>query len=191
MLICQLCGLEKNLIKAHIIPRKLYEPIKELSVGEKQGDKAPRVYTLDKEQTSRQVQSGIYDNSILCKCCDGNIIGPWDTYGQNFLLNPSILSETCLVRKSGIPAYYDVKTFDYLKLKLFFMSILLRAEITKDPFFAQVTLGSWRERLKTMVLEHNPGSKNEFSVILFKYIGELSEIIQNPTRERYSGINYW
>ena len=71
------------------------------------------------------------------------------------------------------------------------MSILLRAEITKDLFFAQVKLGSWIEILKTMILAQDPGSKNEFSIILFRYTGDFSEIIQNPTKERHSGINYY
>lgn len=190
MPICCLCGLEKPLIKAHIIPRKLYEPIREASIGEPPSDQVPRIYVVGAEQKSKQSQSGIYDPSILCKECDGDLIGVWDNYGQTFLLSPSF-SDNFLVDHAGKPAVYQIEEFDYKQLKLFFMSILWRAAITNDEFFAQIKLGSWEEKLRKMILAQDPGSENDFSVVLFKYEGALSEIMQNPTKHRQSGVNYY
>lgn len=188
MSICRLCGLEKQLIKAHIIPRKLYEPIREASIGEPPSDQVPRVYIVGTEKNPKQFQSGIYDPSILCRECDGDLIGVWDNYGQTFLLSPSF-SENHLVDNLGKPAAYRIEEFDYKQLKLFFMSILWRAAITSDLFFAQIKLGSWEERLRKMILVQDLGSENDFSVFLFKYEGDLSEIMQNPTKQRQDKVN--
>jgi hypothetical protein len=173
MSICRLCGLEKQLIKAHIIPRKLYEPIREASIGKPPSDKVPRMYVVGTEQKSKQFQSGIYDASILCRECDGDLIGVWDNYGQKFLLSPSF-SENHLFDNLGKSAAYRIKEFDYKQLKLFFMSILWRAAITSDLFFAQIKLGSWEEKLRKMILAQDPGNESDFSVVLFKYEGDLS-----------------
>lgn len=185
MPICKLCGLEKKLIKAHIIPRQLYGPIREASNGE-----SPRVYGVGTGKKSQQSQSGIYDTDILCGECDGNLIGPWDNYGQTLLLS-SPSPENYIVDDAGKPAGYKIETFDYNQLKLFFMSILWRAAITSDSFFAQVQLGSWEDKLKKMILAQDPGSENDFSVVLFKYEGDGSEIMQNPTKQKQDGVNYY
>jgi hypothetical protein len=190
MPICCLCGLKKQLIKAHIIPRKLYKPIREASVGEPPSDQVPRIYVVGTEQKPKQSQSGIYESSILCKECDGDLIGLWDNYGQTFLLSTSF-SENCLVDNARKLAAYKIEEFDYKQLKLFFMSILWRAAITSDQFFAQIKLGSWEEKLRKMILAQDPGNENDFSVVLFKYEGALSEIMQNPTKHRQGGVNYY
>jgi hypothetical protein len=190
MSICRLCGLEKQLIKAHIIPRKLYEPIREASIGEPPSDQVPRVYVVGTSQKPKQFQSGIYDPSILCGECDGDLIGAWDNYGQTLLVSLSS-SENYLVDNVGKTAAYKIDTFDYKQLKLFFLSILWRAAITSDQFFAQINLGSWEEKLRNMILSQDPGSENDFSVVLFKYEGDLSEIMQNPTKQRQDGVNYY
>lgn len=189
MAICRLCRKEKQLIKAHIIPRKLYEPIREASIGEPPSKQVPRMYVVGTEQKSKQFQSGIYDSSILCRECDGDLIGMWDNYGQTFLLNP-LSSERHLDNIEKLVVYM-IEEFDYKQLKLFFMSILWRAAITDNQFFAQITLGSWEEKLRKMILTQNPGNENDFSVVIFKYEGDLSEIMQNPNKHRQDGVNYY
>lgn len=190
MPICCLCGLEKQLVKAHIIPIKLYKPIREASSSELSSRQAPNIYSVGTEQKPKQIQSGIYDLSILCKECDGDLIGPWDNYGQTFLLSPSS-PENYLIDNVGKTAAYRIDKFDYKQLKLFFMSMLWRAAITNNEFFNPIKLGSCEEKLKNMILANDLGSENEFSVILFKYEGRLSEITQNPTKQRQDGINYY
>ena len=185
MPICKLCEREKKLIKAHIIPRQLYGPILKASSGE-----SPRVYVVGTEKKSQQSQNGIYDPDILCRECDGDLIGPWDNYGQTLLLS-SPSPENYIVDDAGKPAGYKIDTFDYNQLKLFFMSILWRAAITSDQFFAQVQLGSWEDKLKKMILAQDPGSENDFSVVLFKYEGDCSEIMSNPTKQKQDGVNYY
>jgi hypothetical protein len=40
---------------------------------------------------------------------------------------------------------------------------LWRAAITSDQFFAQIKLGSWKEKLRKMILAQDPGNENDFS----------------------------
>jgi len=42
-----------------------------------------------------------------------------------------------------------------------------------------------------MILAQDPGSENDFSVILFKYEGDCSEIMSNPTKQKQDGVNYY
>lgn len=190
MPICRLCGLEKQLIQAHIFSRNLYKSIREASSSEPPSNQVPRIYSVGTKQKSKQIQSGIHDSSILCKECDNGLIGSWDNYGQTFLLSPSS-PENYLVDNVGKTAAYRIDKFDYKQLKLFFMSMLWRAAITNHEFFNQIKLGSWEEKLRNMILAKDSGSENDFSVVLFKYEGYLSEIMQNPTKQRQDGVNYY
>ena len=185
MPICKLCEREKKLINAHIIPKQLYKPI-----GEASGGESPWVYGVGTDKKSQQSQSGIYDPDILCRECDGDLIGPWDNYGQ-ILLRSSPSPENYIVDDAGKPAGYKIDTFDYHQLKLFFMSILWRAAITSDSFFARVQLGYWEDKLKKMILAQDPGSENDFSVVLSKYEGDCSEIMPSPTKHKLDGVNYY
>lgn len=190
MPICCLCGLDKQLIKAHIIPRKLYEPIRQASSGGSPSDQVPRMYAVGTTQKSKQSQSGAHDSNILCGNCDGDVIGPWDQYGQSLLLNPP-QPGNYLPDNTGKPAAYRINNVDYIKLKLFFMSILWRAAITDHQFFEHISLGPWEKKLRDMIHLKDPGTKHNFSVILFKYEGDFSEIMQNPSKQRQDGINFY
>jgi hypothetical protein len=42
-----------------------------------------------------------------------------------------------------------------------------------------------------MIISGDPGRKNDFSVILFKYEGNFSEIMPQPTKKRKDGLNFY
>ena len=42
-----------------------------------------------------------------------------------------------------------------------------------------------------MILAQDPGSENDFSVVLFKYEGDGSEITPNSTKHKVDGVNYY
>ena len=84
--VCRLCNRPKPLIKAHIIPKRLYAAIREFSKDGRAGDAVPHLYKPGMQTKPLLRQSGIYDPNILCKDCDGNLcIGPYDKYGQDLL----------------------------------------------------------------------------------------------------------
>lgn len=190
MATCKLCGENRQLIKAHIIPRQLYKPIRQASIEAPPRDQAPWIFTTRIGQGSTQVQNGIQDSSILCHECDNKLLGPWDAYGQKFLKNLTCPVKT-IVDSTDKYTLCEVEDFDYKQLKLFFMSVLFRAHITSNEFFSQVNLGQWMKKLKKMILDQNPGDQNDFSVILFKYEGDLSEIMPNPVRQKEDGVDFY
>jgi hypothetical protein len=183
---CQLCGKEKKLIDAHIIPRQLYKPL-EQSENIPPADEVLRVYSTTTYSKKRPI--GTYDSKILCGDCDNEILGVLDNYAQTLLLKP--FTETNYLSKDGKKLFYKLEDIDYPKFKLFFMSVLWRASITNQDFFHQVNLGSWESVLKDMILNADPGTENDFSVILSKYEGASATIMPNPQRIRTEGINYY
>lgn len=153
------------------------------------GDRQPRVYKFHTEEKPKQYQSGIFDSSILCSDCDG-ILGVWDGYVQRLLINHSSKVENLpYAAKQNTNNRIDI--FNYNYLKLFFMSVLWRAGITKHHVFSKVDLGPWEEKLRKMISRKEPGSEKEFSVILCQYMGEFSEIMIDPIKLKYKGVNYY
>jgi|GEM_PF-1442701 len=203
---CLFCKNQKQLIKAHIIPRKFYESLKI-------SRKAIRQYSENGK--SKQEQSGVYDETILCKDCDGNIIGKWDGYAQELLLqeipnqlnNVSSTSNKFNIKHfKGNDERLEIQTFKYKELKLFFMSVLWRSHLTKESFFAKVNLPQCHmQRLERFILNQDPGTEDDFSVICVKYkdtdisikVDEKTEnidmkVIIPPTRCRpFNGLNYY
>jgi hypothetical protein len=177
-MICQLCGQEKALVDAHIIPRQLY----------KLENQDLKIYSI--HEYSKKSRTGIYDGKkILCGDCDNKILGVFDNYGQTLLLKP--FTEGNFLSEDGKNFFYKLDNIDYPKFKLFFISVLWRASITKHDFFCQVNLGSWEPVLRDMILNVDPGTKDDFSVILTKYQGALATIMPTPRRIRMKGINYY
>jgi len=188
---CRLCGLEKPLIKAHIIPRGLYEPIRKSSADGPASDAVPHLYKTDRGSKPLPRQSGIYDTKILCADCDGNAcIGPFDRYGQGLLLSLDGAGREIRDTKRGLVAK-QLSEFDYSMTKLFFMSILWRASITSQSFFDQVRLGPWETELRERLIKRDPGDEHCFSVIPFMYTGLFKEVMMNPSRERHDNVTFY
>jgi hypothetical protein len=155
--VCRLCDKEKKLIKAHIIPDWAHRTLKQdnhliyLSTGAKE----------------RKIQSGYWDNSILCRECDGDVIGQYDTYAKKFFdrdFSKEIVRGTA---SSGEDvAYIHLKDFDYTKLKLFLVSVLWRASISNLPQFAATNLGKYEDIAKQMILEGKIINEKNFQIVL-------------------------
>jgi len=177
---CKLCLEDKQLIAAHIIPESLYAPLRKDS-------KIPRMYSTEEGSFPKRSPTGIYDSGILYADCD-NRIGDWDNYAQAVLLTP--------LDRYGEPAdlsrqeVFVISDLDYDQFKLFFVSLLWRADQSSHPFFQGVDLGPWRERAREMILNADPGEPDEFGVFLVRYEHPLAVgTIYHPERTRPEGIN--
>ena len=96
---CRLCGEDKKLIKAHIIPQCLHMLIQEPYPAECmiQISKKPGTYP-------KRTPVGEYDDSILCADCDNHIFGNWDEYAGKLLLQKIDMNTT---QKFWIVQEYD------------------------------------------------------------------------------------
>ena len=175
---CKLCGANTHLIKAHIIPRSLYgELCDESGRVSKLVSNTPGTYPT-------RVPIGIYDSTIVCRSCEA-LFSPWDDYANTFFS-----------RTDGVPIEYNGKVigyeypdYNYNKLKLFFISMLWRAHASSQPFFHRVSLGCHEDAIKRMIFNSDPGSPDDFSVVLAKFDHELGAAFQDPYLGRLAGIN--
>lgn len=174
---CKLCGKQKKLIKAHIIPGSFYKYSK---------DNSDYLMLISDNDYPKKSRIGVYDNNILCKECDGNIIGIFDNYAKNLLFDQNYT----IMKYSNIK-YFKIENFEYDKLMMFFLSMVWRASISKHDFFASVNLGPQYESTIKEIIRTGDLNTNIFSCLLLKYHGHLANFFEAPSRERYNGVNYY
>ncbi|MBK8566025.1 MAG: hypothetical protein IPN76_22460 [Saprospiraceae bacterium] len=132
--------------------------------------------------------NGIYDKDILCAYCDNEVIGKLENYARTITFGGSNLKShempKFLKRKSsdGIESVI-IENVDYTSYKLFLLSVLWRAHISKHSFFSNIHLGAKAEQVRAMILDNNAGDENAFEVsIIFLSPSEAySKIIAPPT----------
>jgi len=153
--ICSLCATSPATIKkSHIIPKFLYDYIQDGT------DKMP-MFNLENLARITSFRNGIYEEGLLCQNCENKILGSLDTYGAEFIkgrINSKIVfsKSNNSINATGI---------DYIRLKLFFLSILWRASISKHDFFNEIDLQEHEMSVREMLLNHNPGSEECYRIV--------------------------
>jgi len=181
-MICKGCQKEKNLVKAHIIPESFFRGLRE-------GNSAPEIYSTAKEFYPKRAPIGVYDKEILCDECE-QIFQVFDDYVCQILINNE--SDLEPLNHAGSVVGYRINSINNDKLKLFFLSVLWRASISKHYFYSRVSLNKLESKLKNLIWNNNPGSKHDFSFVLAKFEGDdAGRTIQNPFQERLFGIRYY
>jgi hypothetical protein len=177
---CKLCGKDKKLVRAHIIPKSLWKPLFD--------EQPPQVHSTAPTADDKKSPVGVYDTGILCAQCE-SIFSPWDDYAQKlFLAKPT---EDQYVIKNGQKIAYVETDIDYAKLKLFFISLLWKAAVSNHFFFSRVNVGSFEPQLRRMILRDDPGDPDTFAVMVTKCDERLSPIVLNPQPERWGETNYY
>src|SRR5680860_485642 len=188
---CRLCLQDKKLISAHIIPEFMYSRMKdEKNVFYEMHLK------LNKEKIrSRKVQTGEFDKTILCEDCDNRIIGAnyekyaqLSMYGSN--LDPKLAPICTNYKNPNDGTQYSLCTnIDYGKMKLFLLSILWRASITKRKLFDEVILGEkHEERIRKILYEEIIPDELEYPILMTSFMRTKNSLklslihISEPTR---------
>lgn len=175
---CHLCLKDRKLIKSHIIPESFFLPLRS-------GKRVPVIHSNTPGVYPKRSPIGIYDKSILCSKCD-SLIGEWDNYAQQLLLKD--FAEDLAVLYGTKKVAYKIDSFNYHKLKLFFVSILWRASISNHYFYKRVKLGSYQSIARKMIMENDPGSAELFSVVIAKFSNPKVTSILDPHPDRIDGI---
>lgn len=179
---CRLCDQDKKLIKAHIIPRSFYEPLR-------LNGQAPVIYSSNADVHPKISQTGIYDKEIVCEDCE-RIFSPWDDYSKKFLFQE--LHKDRYRVSNGERLAYNFGPCDYEKLKLFFLSVLWRSAVSKKQDYIHVQLGPFEEKLKHLILVKNAGDVETFAVALSKFNASPHESgILSPHPSRYDGVKHY
>ena len=159
---CKGCNEKKKLIKAHIIPKSFW-------VGLRDGDEPPKLMTDKTDIYPRRLPIGVYDKNILCRGCEDKF-QMIDDYGQQLLLKEE--SKHKELTHNGKVAGYKIDNFDYNLLKLFFISILWRASVSTQDFYAKIDIGPFEDAAKKLIWNNTPGGPEDFSCVLAKFTDE-------------------
>lgn len=177
--LCKFCLQDKPLIRSHIIPVGLYPK-------NPNGDRLQ--FSLDGagERPKKKVPHGVYDDDLVCESCEGQFTA-WDDYAKRFFVDDCEPFDA-LYTEQGTP-YRMYRSFDYAKLKLFFISMLWRAHATELPDFAKVDIGpKYAAMAKRLIESRDPGTPDQFAVFLLRFLGEHRSIGATPTPRRHESV---
>lgn len=134
-----------------------------------------------KEATHRP--TGIYDQYILCNECDNEVIGSLESYAsKNFYDNKNI---ELTVEENEHIINLMFKDIDYKKFKLFLVSILWRASVSKHKMFNEVTLGiKYEEVARKMIFESNPGRYDDFPTCILGLMSHQNLVLKTIVAPR-------
>jgi hypothetical protein len=179
-MICRLCKTDQPLIKAHIIPEGFFRSLDD-------GSGRLMIHTNEPGGRPRKSPIGEYDTSILCGPCD-NIFSPWEQHAQDVLLQD--LPDTAAVYRGATKVAWRIESFDYRLLKLFFLSLLWRASVSTRRFCRRVSTGPFEGVLHRMIRARDPGTPEEFAVILGRFDEPGYNAMLDPHPDRDDGIKY-
>ena len=138
--VCALCLSAADLQNSHIIPEFAYQAMY---------DAAHRFHTyqVDDEVRRRFEQKGLRE-PLLCRSCEG-ILATYERYVS--LLFRGDLSANTVVSESG--KLVVVSPVDCRVIRLFLLSVLWRASVSRLPFFSRVNLGPYEEDVRRMIID--------------------------------------
>jgi hypothetical protein len=148
-MICKLCGADRKLIKAHVIPAAFFEKNGNDSAFES------FLHTFDLTTHSKRLPAGSYDKELLCNDCERRF-QKWDDYGANLLLK-KFDNFLPLWRDSELIGW-RVDDYDYRLLKMFVIGVLWRAAASDHAYFIDTTIGPF-EQLAKRQRRRTPGGE--------------------------------
>jgi len=172
---CALCLKEKQLQESHILPEFLYESLY---------DYKHRVQILSAaaDQPNLFRQKGLKER-LLCNNCEQSL-SIWEGYARQVIrgeLPLTMTSQRSLVYIEGL---------DYRQFKLFQLSVLWRAGVSKQRFFEHVTLGPHEKKLRALLVSGDPGSPDRYACFMFGIQHESGHVVDEifqPVRQRALG----
>lgn len=167
---CNLCGEQKKLIKAHILPKFLFKE---------------QFITLNKSSPyPKKAPIGTYDSNILCSDCD-NKIGKFDNVAYSILFNNFEIDSKASSEKILLGFCLENKD-DYRNIDLFFLSILWKASISSQIHSNKSILGPYQDYAKEAILNKKFDYHQHFIIIIRYYI-DFKEPIYSLGKKRIKG----
>jgi hypothetical protein len=184
---CKYCGRLKTLVKSHIIPRSFCE-IKAFQQNASYNALSLSPDSEDVKPLKRSI--GVYDDELFCKACEDKFM-IYDAYAFTILNEQGNRRKTLRDEQGQVlGAYYE--TYDYNKLKLFFISVLLRAGLSNVFFFKHIKVEPYLELLKEAIDAGQAPDANDFAVFL-AYYDEIKRgpILFPPAQKRIQKIKFF
>ncbi len=150
---CALCRSDDvPLCESHIFPEFLYKEVYE-------GD-GHIYYAFSNDPNERAVRrrKGVYEN-LLCQSCE-SIIQRYEDYAAKVLYGGTRIA----VQRSR--EMITISELDYPKFKLFQVSLIWRAGVSRSREFQGVDLGPHSEPMRRMLFEGDPGESYQYGCML-------------------------
>lgn len=154
------------------------------------GAKSPRLLSTAPDEYPKRRPIGIYDKTILCGDCE-NLFQTVDDYAPSFFLSEHEELNP-IVDPSGKKVAYQIDNVDNEKIKLFILSVLWRASVSSETFFAHINLGPYEPNLRDRVQRGDTGDDSDFPLVLSRFNDSTSERILNvPHSRRIDGVRFY
>lgn len=168
---CALCHGDDTLLLSHVIPEFLYRQLYD--------DKHQLHLFSSEDSKPRRFQKGIRER-LLCARCEKQL-SKYERYAS-------------LVFSGRIPVWSQrkgnlirIEGLDYKRFRLFGLSVLWRAGVSKHRMFESVRLGRHEEVLRQLVLREDPGRPDQYGSFLSPLVQEGADVLDlmgYPTRAR-------
>jgi hypothetical protein len=179
---CKLTGIEGDAIRAHIIPLSFYEldPLERLP---------SKIVSNVAGHYPRRAPIGVYDEGIVIDAGERHF-SDFDKYTFKLLLEQRDgLAE---IRRGNELLGYELKEYDYRKLKLFLLSVLWRAAVSSQAFFSGVDLGPFEPTVRNLILTGDLDETDTFDSTLAVWTGDFGGVgMLGPERTRLEDRNHY
>lgn len=171
---CALCQQVRPLKLSHIVPEFLHGPLYE-------ENHSFNTYGHEGRPKAGYMRKGERQD-LLCGECEGrfSVHEGWasDFYkGALSAFADTTRAEVCFgktlkftrIDASGqpttlpVPRILKIEGFDYVKMKLFLLSLLWRMGVSRLHFFEEITLGHHEKRIRKMLLDGDPGKAEVYA----------------------------
>lgn len=179
---CNLCQKEtRKYANSHVIATAIHH----LSARAEHPEKA-KILSSNPAIFPKKSPTGVYDQFICSEC--EKIFQPWEDYAL------SIFKKTDDLPLPSKQLHIKLGHYDYSKLKLFFVSLLWKADLSTQNIFKNVNVGErHRETLRQMIWDKNPGDWDDYTVHLERFNSDRpsASAISSPHKSKMGDILFY
>lgn len=141
------------------------------------------------ELKTRIAQTGSHEPNLLCKKCENERLGKLERYASMLLYGGTPIVMRNEINLHGMKSTH-CKEINYSHFRLFLLSIIWRASISKRPIFQDVKLGPHENVIREMIINEDPGDYKKYPCIMITYINVKKlphQLIGQPILSREGG----
>ena len=146
-------------------------------------DEKHRYLQVSLDTKEKFAQKGIREY-LLCQECETKL-SRYERYAAEIIRNiPNFLLDSS-------ERFTYSEDVNYSQFKLFQLSIIWRAGVSKSEMFESVSLGKHEEKIRKMIDEEKPGKSSDYGCLMITVPNTriIDKIIWSPTREKLFGHN--
>jgi hypothetical protein len=182
---CRLCGEQRKLVKAHIVPEAFARVLR--VDGE-----TPLLISDTLNTFPKKSPIGVYDEGILCDRCEPQF-SRVDDYGIQILLK-QFRDMFMVVNEAEKTVAFRASGVDQEMLLRFFIATLWRASVSTQLFYRRVNLGPYEGLARRAIINPSLPISDVFAVVLTCWVASEQHIslttgLMNPFRENWDGVN--